>query len=484
MIDLTTPPSDRPACRSRRIELLSQQLERIDQARRLGWRIADIKDALCKELGLGDMTYSSFSQALHKARLMREGKAHLGLSRPPKRRVKNTTTCAASPETTPPEKDNAHQNERENQHSIAQGESGELFSADKAKALAEILSEMKSLGVTTDVLFEQRTQYGLPCEFKTAAPKPVFIGKTLPISADCLRKAASSAANILKIRVDYAQYLFSSIMRAHAMRIHSITKEEAVKRFFIYNCEAALDMIASNLDNQDQKTLGEIRALNFSDCERAALSVCALTYDPLTLIDLSHEERVRLIRESGNKANAILRTRYTVKDVARKKKPSRSISKEYMKASPSIEKPLPTNEEAITQLSAEREQFISETRNHMKELGITADEMAEQRRPSRISKNPPVWRDPASGSTWSGRGRAPAWFVAAQKSRALAGLNFKPLRTETRSVLTTEEAAAHLNCQPQTLRKWAMNGEGPIQPIKVGRRLGWPVAGLRKLVGV
>lgn len=62
-------------------------------------------------------------------------------------------------------------------------------------------------------------------------------------------------------------------------------------------------------------------------------------------------------------------------------------------------------------------------------------------------------------------------------------ITLKPLHTETRSVLTTEEAAAHLNRQPQTLRKWAMNGEGPIQPIKVGRRLGWPVAGLRKLVG-
>ena len=69
---------------------------------------------------------------------------------------------------------------------------------------------------------------------------------------------------------------------------------------------------------------------------------------------------------------------------------------------------------------------------------------------------------------------------------ASGGMNItlKPLHTETRCVLPTEEAAAHLNRQPQTLRKWAMNGEGPIQPIKVGRRLGWPVAGLRKLVGV
>jgi len=68
MLDLTRPPPDRPASATRRIELLSQQLDRIDQARRLGWRMADIQEALCAELGLGELSAGSFAQALHKAR--------------------------------------------------------------------------------------------------------------------------------------------------------------------------------------------------------------------------------------------------------------------------------------------------------------------------------------------------------------------------------------------------------------------------------
>ena len=51
-----------------------------------------------------------------------------------------------------------------------------------------------------------------------------------------------------------------------------------------------------------------------------------------------------------------------------------------------------------------------------------------------------------------------AAFQAPVPVNAPVGMNIhlKPLQTETRSVLPTEEAAAHLNRQPQTLRKWAM----------------------------
>jgi len=71
MLDLTRPPPDRPASATRRIELLAQQLARIDQARRLGWRMNDIQEALCAELGLGNLSAGSFAQALHKARRKR-----------------------------------------------------------------------------------------------------------------------------------------------------------------------------------------------------------------------------------------------------------------------------------------------------------------------------------------------------------------------------------------------------------------------------
>lgn len=49
-------------------------------------------------------------------------------------------------------------------------------------------------------------------------------------------------------------------------------------------------------------------------------------------------------------------------------------------------------------------------------------------------------------------------------------------------VLTTQQAAEYLNRSAQTLRTWACTGKGPIQPVKIGGRLGWPEAALRSLL--
>ena len=49
---------------------------------------------------------------------------------------------------------------------------------------------------------------------------------------------------------------------------------------------------------------------------------------------------------------------------------------------------------------------------------------------------------------------------------------------------TTNEAAAYLNLQPQTLRKWACEQRGPIKPVRIGGRLGWPWAALETVAGV
>ncbi|WP_228716198.1 helix-turn-helix domain-containing protein [Acinetobacter indicus] len=40
-------------------------------------------------------------------------------------------------------------------------------------------------------------------------------------------------------------------------------------------------------------------------------------------------------------------------------------------------------------------------------------------------------------------------------------------------LLSTTQAAQIMGLKPQTLRKWAMDGSGPIQPIKIGNRLKW-----------
>lgn len=69
--------------------------------------------------------------------------------------------------------------------------------------------------------------------------------------------------------------------------------------------------------------------------------------------------------------------------------------------------------------------------------------------------------------------------TAAPKSPAIS-----PLATEPRAFLPTDEAAAHLNRRPQTLRMWAALENGPLRPRRVGGRLAWPVAEIRALLGV
>lgn len=51
-----------------------------------------------------------------------------------------------------------------------------------------------------------------------------------------------------------------------------------------------------------------------------------------------------------------------------------------------------------------------------------------------------------------------------------------------RVILTTADFARAIGIQPQTARKWACYGNGPILPVKVGKRLGWRVADIAKLL--
>jgi hypothetical protein len=58
------------------------------------------------------------------------------------------------------------------------------------------------------------------------------------------------------------------------------------------------------------------------------------------------------------------------------------------------------------------------------------------------------------------------------------------LTAETRAAVDTETAAYHLNRKPQTLRCWAVYESGPVRPFRVHGRLAWPVAALRRVLGV
>ena len=69
------------------------------------------------------------------------------------------------------------------------------------------------------------------------------------------------------------------------------------------------------------------------------------------------------------------------------------------------------------QMAAAREKELTATiaqiREQIVEYGITAEELgfSSKRSPSRKAAGlPPKYRDPKTGATWSGRGRAPAWL--------------------------------------------------------------------------
>jgi hypothetical protein len=68
----------------------------------------------------------------------------------------------------------------------------------------------------------------------------------------------------------------------------------------------------------------------------------------------------------------------------------------------------------------------------------------------------------------------------------MAAITFQPvaLERETRAALPTNEAAFHLNRTQQTMRLWAMREDGPLRPMRINGRLAWPVAELRRVLGV
>ena len=62
--------------------------------------------------------------------------------------------------------------------------------------------------------------------------------------------------------------------------------------------------------------------------------------------------------------------------------------------------------------------------------------------------------------------------------------SFIPLDGETRSHLSTKDAAYHLDRSTGTLRRWHNEQSGPITPIKIGSKLLWSVSDIRELLGV
>lgn len=73
---------------------------------------------------------------------------------------------------------------------------------------------------------------------------------------------------------------------------------------------------------------------------------------------------------------------------------------------------------------------------------------------------------------------------SAETRRATTEPAFPPLESVTRPAVDTAAAAYYLNRRPQTLRGWACLENGPLRPVRVHGRLGWPVSELRRVLGV
>lgn len=78
----------------------------------------------------------------------------------------------------------------------------------------------------------------------------------------------------------------------------------------------------------------------------------------------------------------------------------------------------------------------------------------------------------------------PTAHHSADTSRAATEPTFPPLESVTRPAVDTAAAAYYLNRRPQTLRGWACLENGPLRPVRVHGRLGWPVSELRRVLGV
>ena len=72
--------------------------------------------------------------------------------------------------------------------------------------------------------------------------------------------------------------------------------------------------------------------------------------------------------------------------------------------------------------AAELETVIAQTRQIVVEYGLTAEDLGlatKTKKQRKVGGVAPKYQDPKSGSTWTGRGRAPAWIAGKNYDRYL-----------------------------------------------------------------
>ncbi|WP_081084570.1 H-NS family nucleoid-associated regulatory protein [Burkholderia territorii] len=92
---------------------------------------------------------------------------------------------------------------------------------------------------------------------------------------------------------------------------------------------------------------------------------------------------------------------------------------------------MPTYQELLAQLRslqeqieaarlAERETALSQAREFVETYGLTEREVFGRRHAQAAKRTaPPKYRNPKTGETWTGRGRAPAWIAVQDREQFL-----------------------------------------------------------------
>jgi hypothetical protein len=73
---------------------------------------------------------------------------------------------------------------------------------------------------------------------------------------------------------------------------------------------------------------------------------------------------------------------------------------------------------------------------------------------------------------------------AGTRHAAIESHQYPPLEAVTRPTVPTEQAGYYLDRRPQTMRAWACLESGPLRPIRINGRLAWPVADIKRVLGV
>lgn len=81
-------------------------------------------------------------------------------------------------------------------------------------------------------------------------------------------------------------------------------------------------------------------------------------------------------------------------------------------------------EQAEEARRAELEAVLADIRRKIVEYGLTAQDLglataARRGRPPKKEPLPPLYQDPKTGSTWSGRGKPPKWIAGKNRERFL-----------------------------------------------------------------